>query len=84
MTTGTVTTVVTEIQAIGDTILETLKVADPAVALPAEAAETVFNLIGELVSKALTAYSAAAGIPITVDTVSALLPNPTPLSTPTA
>jgi hypothetical protein len=37
-----------------------------------------------MVSKALTAYGAASGTPITTATIEALLPNATPLTKPTS
>ena len=73
-----------EVQTAADTILTTIKVADPGVALPAGTAELVLDLLAQLAMKALTAWSAASGIPITKDSVLALLPNQTPLSTPDA
>jgi hypothetical protein len=84
MTTTEVTTAVTETQAVGDTILATLEAVDPAVDIPAATAATILDLIAELVSKALTAYSAASGTPITTATIEALLPNATPLTAPTS
>lgn len=82
ITAGDVTSVVGEIQAAGDTILTIIEGAAPGVALEAGAAETVLDLIAEMAMKALTAWSAASGIPITAESVLALLPNQTPLTAP--
>jgi hypothetical protein len=84
LNTATVTTAINEVKLAGDTILSTLEVVDPAVALPAAAAQQVLDLVAVLVSKALTAYSAASGAPITVESVQALLANPVPLTAPDA
>lgn len=80
----TVATAITEIQGIGDTVLTTLGEVDPAVELPAAAAEPIVNLLASLASKALTAWSAASSTPITMESVQALMPNATPLTPPTA
>jgi hypothetical protein len=84
MTAADVSSTVTEIQAAGDTILEVIQGSVPGVALEAGAAEAVLNLLAGLIGKALTAYSAASGTPITPETVAALMPNPTPLTQPDA
>jgi hypothetical protein len=84
MTTTEVTTAVTETQAVGDTILTTVGTLDPAVAIPVAAAGTILDLLAKMVSKALTAYGAASGTPITTATIEALLPNATPLTKPTS
>jgi len=79
-----VTTAITSAQAIGDTVLKTIEGIDPAVDVPAESAGTILDLTAQLVTAALTAYSAASGTPIDATTIAALLPNATPLSAPTA
>ena len=84
MNTATIETAVKDVQTTGDLILETIKGEDPEVALPASTAEAVLGLVGNLVSTALTAFSAASGTPITVASVLALLPNDTPLTPPPA
>jgi hypothetical protein len=84
VTTADVTATVTEIQATGDSVLEIVAAAVPGVALEAGAAEQVLNLLATLVGKALTAYAAASGTPITAASVLALLPDATPLSPPDA
>lgn len=53
---------------------------DPALAIPIEAEKAA----EALAAIALTAWSNASGIPITVASVQALLPNPDPLSKPTS
>ena len=73
---------VAEVQAAGNAILNSVEAITPGADLPAESAEAILNLIAEMAQKALAAWSAAAGVPITVDSVKALLPNPTPLSPP--
>ena len=82
MTAGTVSSVVTEVQAGADTVLGLLEEFDPAAEVPAAAAEGIVNEVGSLVTKALSAWSAASGTPITVESVTALLPDPTPLTDP--
>jgi hypothetical protein len=84
LNTTTVTTAINEVQMAGDTILSTLQAVDPGVALPAATAQLVLDEILKLASAALTAWSAASGVPITVESVQALLANPTPLSAPDA
>jgi hypothetical protein len=53
---------------------------DPALVAPVGVAE----LLANLAAIALTAYSAASGVPITIESVQALLPNATPLTAPTS
>lgn len=84
MDSTTVVAVVTDVQTIGDEILETLSTFAPGVAVPAEAAQVILDLIAKFASKAISAYSAASGTPITAETLTALLPNISPLSAPTA
>jgi hypothetical protein len=80
----TLATDVTEVQTVAGSILATIEQADPAVGVPVEVAEQAVTLLGDLVSAALTAWSNASGIPITVESVTALLPNATPLPLPPA
>lgn len=84
MNSDQVVNAINEVKLVGDTILSTLQVAEPGVALPAASAEIILNLIADLVSKALTAYSAASGVAITVESVQALVANTTPLTAPDA
>ena len=79
-----VQTLVQEVQSIGDAILQELEAAVPSVDGPAVIAGTALDLIATLAQKALSAWSAASGTPITVESVQALLPNPTPLTPPTS
>lgn len=72
------------VTAIAEQGLKTVEGFVPSVALPAEIAGAVLPLIEDLVAKALTAWSKASGQPITVETVTALLPDATPLTPPTA
>ena len=55
-----------------------------SVELPVEAAEVVLPILGKLVAAAVTGYSNASGTPITIETITALLPNATPLPKPPA
>lgn len=83
----TIQDVINDLEAVGGVVTQgvaTLEALDPAVAPEAEVAKLAFNIASDLVSKALTAWSNASGQPITVETVTALLPNSTPLTAPTA
>ncbi len=71
-------------QEVGNTILDAIESIDPGAAVPAEATETILNLAEQFAIAALIAYSNASGAPITPDTIAALMPNPTSLSTPSA
>lgn len=84
MTAGQVTTAIQEVQQTGDLILKAIEGVDPAVEVETETATGVLNLTADLVTKALAAWIAAAGEPITADSVMALMPNPTPLTPPTS
>lgn len=84
MNTQNISSAVTEVQAIGDTILNTIQAVDPGIALPAASAQIILDLIAKLAATALTAWSNASGTPITVESIQALLPNQTPLSAPDA
>jgi hypothetical protein len=83
-TAATVTSVVSEVQGIADLILKTIEGVDPTIALPAEMANQVVDLLAGLANKAISAWSASSGVQPTVDNVQALLPNPTPLTPPNA
>ena len=74
-----VSTTISEIELIAKEILGTVTALDPAITVPV----TVAEALAELVAKALSAWSAASGTPITADSVLALLPDPTPLTPPT-
>lgn len=84
MDTGTVTTIVTDVQTLGDAILEEVGALIPGADVPAATAEKVVDLLAQFATKALTAWGAASNTPITPETITALLPNPTPLTQPTA
>ena len=79
-TAAEVTNIVTEVSAAATAILGTLETVDPAVALPASIVEEILALG----TKAVAAWSTAAGTPITVAAVQALLVNPVPLTAPTS
>lgn len=84
MNTDTVVSVLNEIKLGADTVLTTIGAVDPGVALPATAAQLIVDELLKLASSALLAYSAASGVPITVESVQALVANTTPLSAPDA
>jgi hypothetical protein len=84
VTAGQVATDVTAVQQVGNTILSTIEAVDPAIDVPANEASVILTLVASLATAALTAWSNASGTPITVESVTALLPNATPLPTPTA
>ena len=77
-------------QQVADTTNEILVIVDelkgiieslvPASTAPIELAE----VFAKLATKALAGWSQAAGTPITVENLQALLPNPEPLTPPTA
>lgn len=71
----------------GETIatqgISTLESLDPAVTAEAEIAKVAVGITSQLLNAALTAFSNASGTPITVETLTALLPNATPLAPPT-
>jgi predicted RNA-binding protein associated with RNAse of E/G family len=60
--------------------LATASAFDPGLAAP----EAILAIVEQLVGKALTAWSNASGQEITVETLTALLPNTAPLDKPTA
>ncbi|MBS1803527.1 MAG: hypothetical protein JST28_09170 [Acidobacteria bacterium] len=68
-----------EIKIIADEVLSTVETLDPALAAPIDLAEA----LGTMAIKALRAWSANSGIPITAESVQALLADQTPLSPPT-
>lgn len=84
MNTTQISTAVSEVQAIGDTILSTLQAVDPGVALPAASAQIILDLLAKFAAVGLTAWSNASGTLITVESIQALLPNQTPLTAPDA
>jgi hypothetical protein len=77
-----ISNIVTEVQATGDVILETIGAAAPGATGAVVLSEALLNLFAEMAVKALNAWSQASGIPITEASVAALLPNSTPLSAP--
>lgn len=84
MDSTTVVSVVTDVQTIGDAILEEVGGLVPGAAIPAAAAEKILDLLSQLAKSAIAGFSAASGVPITVETLTALLPNTTPLTAPDA
>lgn len=83
MSIQTTASTVGEVAQIANQILLTIGTLDPAIAPETTAIAGIESLVLELVTKALAAYSAASGIPITVESVTALLPNQEPLTPPT-
>jgi hypothetical protein len=79
---GTLATDIGTVQGVAGEILTTIEAVDPAADVPAEAAQAALTLIASLVTAALTAWSNASGTPITIASVTALLPDPTPLPEP--
>jgi hypothetical protein len=84
MTAAQLTTDVTAVQGVATTILSTIEAVDPAVGVPAEEAAVAIALVAQLVTAALTAWSNASGTAITADSITALLPDSTPLPEPPA
>lgn len=82
MTAQDVANAVQEVLDTGNIILDAVEGIDPGAEVDVEAAQKIATLTGDLLTKALTAYGAAAGTPITVESVMALLPNATPLTPP--
>ncbi len=81
-TAADVAATITEVSSVADQILKELAVV-PAIGAGAAVADNVLVLVTDLVTKALTAWSTASGVPITPESVAALLPNATPLTAPT-
>lgn len=79
---GAIATAVGGVEGVAGTILATIEAVDPALDVPAEAAAGVVTLIGSMVTKALGALQTASGEPVTVETLTALLPEATPLPEP--
>lgn len=75
---------VTEVADTSKVILGVLEQADPQVAPEAMVAGNLVVLLAELATKAIAAYAAAGGIDITPENILKLLPNPAPLTPPTA
>jgi hypothetical protein len=73
---------VTEVQQAGDAILNTVEGLPTSIALPAETAEVILDLLAGMATTAFAAWGAARGVPITVESIQGLLPNPTPLTPP--
>ena len=76
--------VTNEIIAESQAVLAIIGAVDPEIAGETAATSGVLAILAGLVTKALTAYAAAADTPITPETVAALMPNPVPLTEPDA
>ncbi len=75
---------VQETAAVAQEILTIISVSDPALSPATGTTMAVVALVAQLAAKALAAWTAASSMPITVQGVQALAPNPTPLPPPTA
>ena len=71
-----------EIQRDAAIVLEIIKTTYPQVSDEAAVAERILTILAALVTKALTAYAAASGAPITPANIEGLMPNPMPLTAP--
>jgi uncharacterized YccA/Bax inhibitor family protein len=71
---------VQEIEQVSNEVLAEIQALDPALALPVTAIEALEGLV----TAAINAWSTATGQPVTVASLTALLPNPTPLTPPTS
>ena len=79
-TANDVLSIVQEIEAISNEVLDVISSVDPDLGLPV----AVIAQLEALATKAIAAWSAASTTPITVASVTALLPNATPLTPPTS
>lgn len=71
-----------EIQRDAAIVLEIIKTTYPQVSDEEAVAERILTILAALVTKALTAYAAASGAPITPANIGGLMPNPMPLTAP--
>lgn len=71
-----------EIQRDAAVVLEIIKATYPQVTDEATIAESILTILATLVTKALTAYAAASGTPITSANIASLMPSSTPLTAP--
>ena len=78
-TVAQVLAVMQEVEAASNAILSEVAALDPALELPIG----IVQAIEAMATTALTAWTTASGTPITVESVQALMPNPTPLTPPT-
>jgi len=74
-----VQTTVGGIQTIADEILTAIEQFEPASVVPIE----IIKSVEALAAKAIAAWFASSGTPITVESLQALLPDATPLTPPT-
>lgn len=77
-------TAVTEVKTIADAILAEVEQAVPGIAGQVATGQAIMDLVATMVTKALGAWSASSGTPITAESVLTLLPNATPLTPPTS
>ncbi|QEE30794.1 hypothetical protein FTW19_24010 [Terriglobus albidus] len=73
-----------EIQRDAAIVLEIIKTTYPQISDEAAVAESILTILATLVTKALTAYAAASGIPITPANIANLMPNPKALTPPSS
>jgi hypothetical protein len=74
----------TAVVSIAEQGLKTAETFDPAIAPEAAIIGAILPIAQQLLTAALNAWSNASGQPITVETITALLPDATPLTPPTA
>lgn len=82
MTSTDVTNTIATVNQISDTILSTIAASVPGASVEVNEIEGVTDLLAQLASVAITAFSNAAGVSITDATILALKSNPNPLSLP--
>ncbi|QEE30791.1 hypothetical protein FTW19_23995 [Terriglobus albidus] len=68
-----------EIQRDTVIVLEIIRTTYPQVSDEATVAESILTILTALVTKALAAYAAASGTPITPASIESLMPNPSAL-----
>ena len=79
-TVAQVSTIVTDVQEGSVVALGLLSSVDPALAVP----DAIVAQLLTMASKSLAAYSAAAGVPITAESVAVLMVPTDPLDKPTS
>jgi hypothetical protein len=82
LTVAQIQAALTESQAVGDAILKELELYVPSAMGPEVLAGTVLDLLAKYGSLAVGAFAGANGIPITPESVAALVPDQDPLPPP--
>ena len=70
--------------SLGEEALGVVAELDPAAELPIATVGLIAPIVEKLVEAAINGWSQASGTPITVESITLLLPNPTPLTPPSA